>query len=218
MARDKRMPQGFSRESGVDTNAAFEINTPKTVLASAAVILAVVAVILSRHWMSPSPPAWPLVPVEADDQSPSKADEARSGVESAPTIELPSISGAESPAHPPIVFSSGGPSDAPDLTRPAAAVFSVLDRMDRGSTDQLPQCFVAGNAPQTDDLYPRYLGHPIELVKVVMGGEAATVTWNATVHTAFSREGENHISGDRLALTTRLMRTDGRWLLRRLHE
>ena len=156
--------------------------------------------------------------MQRDDQSSRRADDTHSDNGLAPTIELPTIRGGESPAPPPIIFRSRGLSDGPDLTRPAAAVFSVLGLIDRGATDQLPQCFVTGDAPTTEGLYPRYLGHPIELVDVVEEGEAATITWNATIQTAFSLEGATHITGDRLTLTTRLVRTEGLWLLVKLHE
>ena len=215
MARDKRIPERFAIQPGMEASIAFKVGRPKALLA---VIVAIIAVIVCLCCLPPAPPAPPPVPVQADDQSSRRADDTHSDNGLAPTIELPTIRGGESPAPPPIIFRSRGLSDGPDLTRPAAAVFSVLGLIDRGATDQLPQCFVTGDAPTTEGLYPRYLGHPIELVDVVEEGEAATITWNATIQTAFSLEGATHITGDRLTLTTRLIRTEALWLLVKLHE
>ena len=136
MARDKSIPERFPIQSGGEAGAAPKVGIPKGILAT--VILAVVVVVLSLCWMPPSPPASPSVPEEADDQSSRPAADERLDVGSAPTIELPMIRGGESPAPPPIVFRPGGPSDGPDLTRPAAAVFSVLDLIDRGASATVP--------------------------------------------------------------------------------
>ncbi len=108
--------------------------------------------------------------------------------------------------------------DASDLSTPSAAVYSVLALIDSNATEQLAQCCTNGADRIANGLYPRYLGHPVELVEVVEEDNAAQVTWKATVHTEFSLKGTRRSRGESMILTTRLIRTGGVWKLSRLHE
>ena len=123
--------------------------------------------------------------------------------------------GCNQPAPPPISWGIGPPSDAntPDLSSPAMAVYSVLSLIDRDATDALPQCFVEKQEGPLSDLYPRYVGQPIGLMDVTEDEESAEVIWEATVHTAFSRDGKNWSPGELVTLTTHLVSIDGVWRL-----
>jgi len=125
----------------------------------------------------------------------------------------------ESP--PPFGMPTGRPpgeANAPDLSTPAVAVYTVLALIDRGATDRLTQCFAEGAQDTASGLYPRYLGHPIELVEVIEKGNAAKVIWKATVHTGFTLEGKNWSPDESMTLTTRLARVAGLWKLLRLRD
>lgn len=128
--------------------------------------------------------------------------------------------GCNQPAPPPISWGIGPPSDAntPDLSSPAMAVYSVLSLIDRDATDALPQCFVGESEGPPSDLYPRYVGQPIGLVDIIEDEESAEVVWEATVHTAFSRDGKDWSPGELVTLTTHLVRIDGVWRLDGLCE
>ena len=67
-------------------------------------------------------------------------------------------------------------------------------------------------------LFPRYLGHPIELVEVNEKNDSAEVVWKATVHTGFSLDNRAWSSGECTTLTTRLIRVNGLWKLSKLHD
>jgi hypothetical protein len=67
-------------------------------------------------------------------------------------------------------------------------------------------------------LYPRYLGHPIELVEVIEEDEYAEVVWNATAHTAFSLSGERRTPGATITLKTRLQQVESFWKVLKLHD
>lgn len=123
-------------------------------------------------------------------------------------------------AAPSIIFMVGRPdsNSAPDLSTPAQAVHSVLALLDGGNTEALSQCFCDGEPNATEGLYPHRLGPPIELLEVLQEGETARVRWNATVHTAFSLEGESWSPGETVGLETHLVQVDGAWKLTRLHE
>jgi hypothetical protein len=108
--------------------------------------------------------------------------------------------------------------DAPDLSTPSVAVYSVLTLIDRNATEQLTQCCTNGTDGIANRLYPRYLGYPIELVDVAEEGNAAKVTWKATVHTRFSLNGRSWSLGESITLTARLTRVDGLWRLSILDE
>jgi hypothetical protein len=111
-----------------------------------------------------------------------------------------------------------GEADAPDLSTPAVAMYSALALIDKGATDELTQCCVNGTNTVVNGLYPRYLGHPIELVEVIEDANAATVIWQATVHTGFTVARKNWSPGESMPLTTRLVRVEGLWKLLRLHD
>jgi hypothetical protein len=136
-------------------------------------------------------------------------------------VPLGSLLGYNKPALPPIIMSVGPPpgeADTPDLSTPAVALHSVLSLIDQAATDKLTLCFIEEAGDTASNLYPRYLGHPIELVDVVEQGESAGVIWNATVHTKFSLDGESRSPGETIALTTRLLRVEGLWKILKLHD
>jgi len=108
--------------------------------------------------------------------------------------------------------------DDPDLSTPATAVYGVLALIDRGATHRLSQCFAQGAENVASGLYPRYLGHPVELVEVAEESAAAKVFWIATVHTGFTLEGKNWSPGETIALETRLVQVEGIWKLATLYE
>ncbi len=136
-------------------------------------------------------------------------------------LPLGSILGVNSPAPPPVSIAIGSPpgaADTPDLSTPAAAVYSVLSLIDEGTTDKLAACFVEETEAPGSDLYPSCLGHPVGLVDIVEDDQSAEVTWEATVHTAFSRNGRQWSPGETIGLTTKLVQVEGLWKLKKLHE
>jgi hypothetical protein len=58
----------------------------------------------------------------------------------------------------------------------------------------------------------------VGLVEVIEEDESAEVIWNATVHTVFSLNGRKWSPGEKMTLTTRLVRVEGLWKLLKLHE
>ncbi len=132
--------------------------------------------------------------------------------------ELRSTDDARSGPVPAVLFGIGRPEadDAPDLSTPAQAVYSILELLDRGSAEALSQCFCDSVPEANESLYPCCLGPPIELVDAVEEGDAATVLWTATVHTGFSLDGRNRSPGETVTLTTRLARVEGLWKLLKL--
>jgi hypothetical protein len=161
----------------------------------------------------------PLASVQTDIQSEEQTDDKES-----PFIEklpLGSLLGYNKPAIPPLFMPVGrppGPADAPDLSTPAAAVHSVLSLIDQAETDKLAPCFIEKTEDTVDNLYPRYLGHPVELVEVIEEDDYAEVIWNATVHTMFSMDGRNRSPGETITLKTQLVRVEGLWKLVKLHN
>ncbi len=136
-------------------------------------------------------------------------------------VPLGSLLGYNKPALPPVLMALGRPpgeADTPDLSTPAVALHSVLSLIDQAATDKLTPCFVEEAGDAASNLYPRYLGHPIELVDVVEQGETAGVIWNATAHTEFSLDGESRSPGETIAITTRLLRVEGLWKILKLHD
>ena len=129
--------------------------------------------------------------------------------------------GYNNPAPPSVIVTVGrlpGQADSPDLSAPAVAVHSVLSLIDQAATDELAPCFIEWTGDTASHLYPRYLGHPIELVEVIEEDESARVIWKATVHTKFSLDGESRSPGETITLTTRLLRVEGLWKLVKLHD
>ena len=125
----------------------------------------------------------------------------------------------EQMSSPPVFYRAGNRStEIPDLSTPAVAVHTVLSLIDGNDVDLLPSCFANGTENLAGTLYPRYLGHPIELVDVIEEDAAAKVLWSATVHTAFSVDGRSGSPGESVELTTRLVPVDGLWKLTKLHE
>ena len=136
-------------------------------------------------------------------------------------LPLGTVLGANRPAPPPVSFALGPPrggADALDLSTPAAAVYSVLSLIDEGKTDQLAACFVDGTHETNSTLYPDHLGHPVGLVDVAEDEETAAVTWEATVHTTFTRNGKQWTPGETITLTTRLIQVDGSWKVTELQQ
>lgn len=137
-------------------------------------------------------------------------------------VSLGRLLGSNNPAIPPLTMPVPRPpseDEGPDLSTPASAVYSVLSLIDQAATDKLAGCFVeAAPATAAGNLYPRYLGQPVELVDVVEAGESATVIWNATVHTEFSLDGTSRPPGETMRLTTRVVRAEDVWKLIKLHD
>jgi hypothetical protein len=158
-------------------------------------------------------------PVQTDGQSVDQTD----GKESSFSEQLPlgSLLGYNKPAIPPMVIPLGRPpdqADTPDLSSPAAAVYSVLFLIDQAKIDKLAPCFIEKSEDTVNNLYPRYLGHQIELVEVIEEDDYAEVIWNATVHTMFSLDGRNWSPGETMMLKTTLIRVEGLWKLLKLHD
>ena len=158
-------------------------------------------------------------PAQTDSQSVNQTD----GEESSFSEQLPlgSLLGYNKPALPPIIMNVGRPpgqADTPDLSTPAVAVYSVLSLIDQAKTDKLAPCFIEEIQDMASNLYPRYLGHPVELVEVVEEGESAAVIWNATIHTQFTLDGGNRSPGETITLTTKLARVEGLWKLLKLYD
>jgi hypothetical protein len=161
----------------------------------------------------------PVVPVQGDIQSVDRTEDEESTAGQG--TSLGSLLGCNNPATPPISIHVGrapDSADTPDLSTPAVAVHSVLSLIDQDATDRLAPCFIEETDDTVSKLYPRYLGHPVELVEVIEKGESAEVIWNATVHTEFSQNGRNVSPGETITLMTRLVRGDGLWRLLKLHD
>ena len=129
--------------------------------------------------------------------------------------------GANKPAPSPVAFLGGpgpGETNAPDLSTPAVAVYSVLSLIDQGTTDELASCFVRESEDTMSMLYPRYLGRPVELAEVIEADDSAEVVWQATVHTAFSLDGKSRSPGETVTLGTKLLRVEDIWKILRLHD
>ena len=161
----------------------------------------------------------PVVSVQRDSESvdPTEDEESTPGE----ATSLGSLLGCNQPAPPPIAFHVGRPpgeADTPDLSTPAVAVHTVLSLIEQGATDELDLCFVEETEDTVSELYPAYLGHPIELAEVVEEAESAEVVWKATVHTEFSRGGRSRAPGESITLRTRLVRVEDLWKLLKLHE
>jgi hypothetical protein len=158
-------------------------------------------------------------PMQMDSQSVDQI-ESREPSSSEP-LPLGRLLGSNNPAIPPMTMPLGHPpsqGDAPDLSTPAEAVYSVLSLIDQAATDKLAPCFVEEIEEPVSTLYPNYLGHPVELVEVIEKDESAEVIWNATVHTVFSLDGKNWSPGETMTLTTKLVCVEGLWKLLKLHE
>ena len=159
------------------------------------------------------------MPVETARRSADQTD----GEESLPgeNVPLGSLLGCNKPALPLVTMSVGRPpgaADTPDLSTPAVAVHTVLSLIDQAATDKLTLCFIEEAGDAASNLYPRYMGPPVELVDVVEEGESAGVIWNATVHTQFSLDGRDRSPGETITLTTRLLRVEGLWKILKLHD
>ncbi|MBL7189141.1 MAG: hypothetical protein ISS70_22670 [Phycisphaerae bacterium] len=158
-------------------------------------------------------------PAQTDGQSSDQIDAEEPAI--GEEVSLGRILGTNNPAVPPFGMPSGRPpgeADTPDLSTPAVAVYTVLSLLDQDATERLAGCFVEETAGTASDLYPRYLGHPVELVEVIEEGESAGVIWHATVHTQFSMDGGSRSQGETITLTTRLLLVDGLWKILKLHD
>lgn len=180
---------------------------------------AVVVLGYLHHLHSVSTSRSPAVPAEMADQAVDQADGNEPLLDG--PLPLGSVLGINGPAPPPVSISVGrssGELDTPDLSTPAGAVYSVLSLIDRDATDKLAPCLLEETDDLASSLYPRYLGHPVSLVDVTEEEESAEVTWQATVHKAFTRNGKRHSPGETITLTTKLVQVDGLWKLLQLHE
>ncbi len=110
-------------------------------------------------------------------------------------------------------WSIGGGLDAVDLSTPAAAVYSLLTLLDEGDTDQLGLCLVAEDTQVTDGPYPRHVGQPIRLIDIFEDGQAATVQWEATTHTAFDHADRHWTPGEYVPFTSHLVLDENVWKL-----
>ncbi len=191
----------------------------RVVFAAAALVGIVSAIVYLCYLKSASPPGPPASPERPDTQSEDTLDGEE--ISSGEQASLGRLLGTNNPAVPPVIMRMGpepGEANEPDLSTPAAVVYSVLSLIDRDATDKLADCFVGKEADMAGGLYRRYLGLPVELVDVSEDGESAVVTWNATVRTAFSLDGRSWSAGEKMRLTTRLSNVEGLWKLLRLHE
>jgi hypothetical protein len=193
--------------------------TTKVIVAVTGVIGLVLLIAYLCHLRSVRSLEQASVPESTDVQT---ADQTN-GRESSLTEELSlgRLLGENKPALPPVFMSVGyrpGEDDMPDLSTPATSVYSVLSLIEQCATDKLHLCFIKGSKDTKGELYPRYLGQPVELVEVVEDGESALVIWNATVHTEFSLDSRNHSAGEKITLTTRLRHEEGLWKLLKLND
>jgi len=169
----------------------------KAMVAAIGVVGLVLAIVLVYHLKPPPIAQEPVVAASGDSHPLDQTDSEETA--SGEGISLGSLLGINKPAPPPIVFYVGRPpgeADAPDLSTPAVAVHSVLSLIDEGATDKLAPCFVKQIEDTVSELYPNYLGPPVELVEVVKEGESAEVVWKATVHTEFSLDGTQRSPGE----------------------
>ena len=182
--------------------------------------IGVVSVTAYVHHLKSAPTLQRLsAPVQTDSQSVEQTEDE----ESMPSEQLPlsSLLGYNKPAVPPIIMHVGRPpgeANTPDLSTPAAAVYSVLSFIDQAATDKLAPCFIEKPEDTVSNLYPHYLGHPVELVEMAEEGEYAEVIWNATVHTKFSLNGRNWSPGETMLFKTTLVRVEGLWKISKLHD
>ena len=182
--------------------------------------IGVVSVAAYVHHLKSAPTLQRLsAPAQTDGQLADQTD----GEEFSFSEQLPlgSLLGYNKPAVPPIIMHVGPPpgeAESPDLRTPAAAVYSVLSLIDQAATDQLAPCFIEKTEDAVGNLYPRYLGHPVELVEVAEEDEYAEVIWNATVHTMFSLDGRNWSPGEMMMLKTTLVPVEGLWKISKLHD
>jgi hypothetical protein len=200
--------------TGRIVSAATKAGRLKTILAAAAItgVLSLTAYVFCTRSF-PAPPQ-PLLPMQRDEKPLGQID----GSELLP---LGSVFGCNSPAPPPASISVGRSSDethTPDLSTPAATVYSVLSLIDQTATDKLAPCLFEETGDPVSRLYPRYLGPPVGLREVIENNQSAAVTWEATVHTEFSRRGKRWSPGETITLTARLVRVEGLWKLLQLHE
>jgi hypothetical protein len=203
-------------------SAATKATRLKLVVATTAVVGILLATAHVFHVRSLPAPPHPPVSIQSDAESLGRID----GGESSLLGDTPivgrlatEVDQMESP--PPAGIPVGrqsGEADAPDLSTPAVAVYSALALIDKDATDQLTRCLVNGADNVVNGLYPRHLGRPIELVDVIEEGNAAKVTWKATVHTGFTLAGQNRSPGESIILVTRLIRVEGIWKLLKLHD
>lgn len=189
------------------------------VVFAVAASVGIVLLIVYLYYPKSAPPPQPQASGKpSNTQSEDSLDEEPSPGED---VSLGRMLGINNPAVPPVTMTVGawpGEADAPDLSTPAAAVYSVLSLIDQDATDKLTGCFVDQETDMAGGLYRRYLGLPVELVDVVEDGESAVVIWYATVHTAFSFDGRRWSMGEKMPLTTRLSRVNGLWKLLKLYE
>jgi hypothetical protein len=195
----------------------------KTVLATVTIasVLSVIAYVFQMRWWPARPQALPAMPEDAETQTWRDSTGAPLLDDASVVARIMAQTDPNKISAPSVGFSLGrrpGAADGPDLSTPATAVHEVLALIDRGATDQLSQCFAPGGGDVAGGLYPRYVGHPVEVVEVAEEGAAAQVLWKATVHTGFTLEGRNWSPGETITLETRLVYGEGVWKLARLYE
>jgi hypothetical protein len=164
----------------------------------------------------------PTIPLEARVEPSVRVPEP-SAEDRPDTVEAPVLKSVNVPFDPtririPLIGHSNDGVTMVDLTTPDATVHSVLTLIDEGKTDQLDQCFAEDVNGLPDDPYPRYLGHPIQLLDVIEENESAKVIWEATTHTAFTRKDQAYSPGESVTLTAQLVRVDGFWKLVKFNE
>jgi hypothetical protein len=196
-----------------------EARTTKIIIVITWAIGLVLVIAYLCYLRSIRPLEQPFVPGPIDVQATNQTNARESSLPE--ELSLGRLLGENKPALPHMGMPVGRPpgeDDMPDLSTPAAAVYSVLSLIEQGATDKLPLCFIDETQGKGNNLYPSYLGQPMELVDVVIDGESALVIWNATVHTEFSLEGRNHSVGEKITLMTRLRRVEDFWKLLKLYD
>lgn len=171
------------------------------------------------HLQSIGPVEPPSVPVSGESRSANQADGNQAPISE--PLPLGSLLGCNRPAPPPASISVGRSSEqigTPDLSTPAATVYTVLSLLDQDAAGKLAPCLLEETGNPVSRLYPRYLGPPVGLGEVIEDDQSAKVIWNATAHTEFSRRGRHWSPGETITLTARLVRVEGLWKLEELHE
>jgi hypothetical protein len=203
--------------------AATKAGRVKTVLATVTIasVLSVIAYVFQMRWWPARPQAPPAMPEDAETQTWRDSTGASLLDDASVVGRIMAQTDPNKISAPSVGFSLGrrpGEADDPDLSTPATAVHEVLALIDRGATDQLRQCSAPGAQDVAGGLYPRYVGHPVEVVEVAEEGAAGKVLWKATVHAGFTLEGRSWSAGETITLETRLIQVEGTWKLARLYE
>jgi len=105
-----------------------------------------------------------------------------------------------------------------DLSTPEHAVHSLMELVGRQAMGMLAQCLARGAGAIRENPYLNCLCGPIEVTDVNQQGDAAQVTYIASVHTAFSTKYTTWLPGESLMLTAHLIRKGEIWKLLELNS